>query len=283
MNVRLLLLFLVATAPLASRGRQETSPPLRNGPAPAHNAAPAPANPGAAATNTAPEDNILDQIAFDDVPLDEAITQLARMARINIKIDPALLNQKAADGTAVPLPRVKERWRNVTARQALQALLYNNGWQMELVPEPVPNRAEVLIRARKPNSADPPITKVNLSEKPRPAGDPAAPAVPGDELLEAIAFDKLPLQDAIRQLAVMAGLNIQLDPRLASSLDAKGHPIPAPLVTGRLENVTARQAIQGLLDEYGWQATRISGNPILRIEVKDPRVPDSAELPALPR
>jgi len=289
MNAKLFLLLLIMTH-FASCGQPETTAPPTGGSAPAHPATPAPANPGAAATTIAPGDEILDQISFHELPLDEAIRQLAKMARVSIGFDPALLNRKSADGTPVPLPSVKEDWRHVTARQSLQALLYNYGWQMELTRDLVPNERDVIIEpdviihARKSNSDDPLITKVNLSEKSQPAGNPAPAqdhAASGDEILEMVHFDEEPLQDAIRQLAKLADINIQLDPRLANSLDAKGRPIPAPMLNKNLKNVSARQALLGLLDEYGWQATRIAGNPILRIEVKDPRVPDSANLPAL--
>jgi hypothetical protein len=213
-------------------------------------------------------------IAFDDLPLPDAIQQLGKLAGLNIQIDPALLNQKAADGTPIPPPSVKEKWKQVTPMQAMQALLFNYGWQTERVA----NSPTVLVRAKDPKAVGPLSTKVNLLDLAQTAG-----AARGDEAEEAVSFDGIPLPDAIRQLANVAGLNIQLDPRLANPLDANRHPIPSPTVNEKMKNVTVLQAMQALLDEFGWQATRIIDNPILRIEAKDPKAPDASAKPAQPK
>ena len=108
-------------------------------------------------------------------------------------------------------------------------------------------------------------------------------AAAGGQVAETVAFDDLPLPDALRQLGKLAGLNIQFDPRLVNRQDANHHPIPSPSVNEKMKNVTPRQAMQALLDEFGYRATGITGNPILRIEAKDAKTPDASASPARPR
>ena len=79
-------------------------------------------------------------------------------------------------------------------------------------------------------------------------------------MVETIRFDDVPLTDAIRELAILSGLNIQFDPRLANTHDVK--------VTEKWTNVTARQVLQALLDSNGLEVTQIPGNPILRASSK---------------
>ncbi len=222
--------------------------------------------------NTTPGDKVAEILVLDDLSLPDALGELAKHARLLVQVDPALLNQKAANGNPMPPPKVKERWRAVTPNQALQALLDNYGWQMERDS----NNPIIRIHAKDPNAVGPPLTKVNVLDKSLAAGAPAAVAANAtarDEVVEAMTFDDLPLPDAIRELALLSRLNIQIDPRLANPQDTNHHPILSPRVSEKMKNITPRQAMQSLLDEFGWQATRINGNPILRITARDPQAP----------
>jgi len=269
MNTKLLsFLLIMAAAPLPTLA--QTAPALqpRAEAAPLLPAAATPNKPDSMATSAAEAGPVEEAMAFDQLALPDAIRELAKLAGLNIQIDPALLNQKATDGTPIPPPSLTEQWRRVTPMQAMQALLFNYGWQMERVA----NNPIVLIRARDPNAAAPLATTVNLLD-----------AAQGGPVEETMAFDQLPLPDAIRNLAALAGMNIQLDPRLANRQDGNHQPIPFPTVNEKMKNVTARQAMQTLLDEFGWQATRITGNPILRIEALDPKAPNALAKPAQAR
>jgi type II secretory pathway component GspD/PulD (secretin) len=85
-----------------------------------------------------------------------------------------------------------------------------------------------------------------------------------------IGFDDLPLPDAIRQLAVYAGLNIQFDHKLDNPVDPVTHqPVPYPTVKERWKNLTALQAIQALLDKYDWQMKRNPNTPVVMIGPKE--------------
>ena len=94
----------------------------------------------------------------------------------------------------------------------------------------------------------------------------------GDEILETVTFDSIPLPDAVRALALQAGLNIQFDPRLLNTVgpDGRSMPITPPTITEKWKKVTAKQALTSLLDNWGWQLVMDPRTPIGRITAKDP-------------
>jgi type II secretory pathway component GspD/PulD (secretin) len=84
----------------------------------------------AAATNPAPEVAI-PVIRFTDVNLTAAIEALARQANINYMLDPKIgFGQPDATGVVKAEPVLSIRWENITAENALLALLDNYGLQM---------------------------------------------------------------------------------------------------------------------------------------------------------
>ncbi len=94
----------------------------------------------------------------------------------------------------------------------------------------------------------------------------------GDEILDPVTFDGIPLPDAVRALALQAGLNIQFDPKLLNTVGPDGHSIPIspPTITEKWKKVTAKQALTSLLDNWGWQLVMDPRTPIGRITAKDP-------------
>lgn len=74
-------------------------------------------------------------------------------------------------------------------------------------------------------------------------GVPAS-AVPQDEVIPLVEMENVRLPDALQQMARKARLNVILDPRLSTP------PFNQLTVTIRWENVTARQALMALLDNY---------------------------------
>jgi len=310
MNTLLLFLLPITAAPLACSGQTHAATLPNPEATPAQASAAVPGRPVALATNTSPANQILDTVSFDDLPLPDAIQQLTKLAGLTCQIDPVLLNRKAADGTPIPPPTVKERWKNVSPLQALYALSENYGCLVLWGPGPSP---QPIIYAG--GAADPRVIKVNLLDKTPAAGALAAPANAdqGDEIVAAMTFDNLPVTDAIRSLAVLARVNIQFDPQLFKPPDANHAPLPAPAakptlvqtpfgqaefislkpipsraaiqaptVNERYTNLTPRQAIQKLLDKYGLQLTQIPGNPILRVVAQDPKSPDAPTSPPRP-
>jgi len=95
-------------------------------------AKPAAADAGGMKAVAASADEVAAVIEFNsDTTLPQAVQTLARSAGVNIQFDPALLNQVKADGTPLPPPVVNAvRWENITARQALTALLDNYNWRL---------------------------------------------------------------------------------------------------------------------------------------------------------
>jgi type II secretory pathway component GspD/PulD (secretin) len=109
------------------------------------------------ATNTAPVVPIIPLIVMDDVPLTDAIKNLARQANLNYMLDPRIsFGQPGPDGKPVPQPTVSIRWENITAEQALNALLNNYG--LQLVEDSKTKIARVTIKD--PAAPDPLMTKI---------------------------------------------------------------------------------------------------------------------------
>jgi type II secretory pathway component GspD/PulD (secretin) len=107
----------------------------------------APAQPGA----------IIPLIVMEDVPLTEAIRNLARQAGLNYMLDPQLaIGQTGPDGKRLPQPSVSIRWENVTAEQALAALLGNHS--LQLVEDPKSKIARIVTKD--PATPEPLVTKV---------------------------------------------------------------------------------------------------------------------------
>jgi hypothetical protein len=73
-------------------------------------------------------------IQFEDVPITIGIENLARQAGINYLLDPEIgYNHSGQNGEIKPEPVVSVRWENITARQALLALL--NQYNLQLVED----------------------------------------------------------------------------------------------------------------------------------------------------
>jgi type II secretory pathway component GspD/PulD (secretin) len=123
-------------------------------PAEAKPAPEAQASAAAPQTNLAP---VIPLIVIDDTPLLDAIRNLARQAGMNLMIDPKVaFGQPGPDGKPAPQPNVSIRWENITARQALGALLSNYGLQE--VEDPKVNITRVTVKD--PAAPDPLVSKV---------------------------------------------------------------------------------------------------------------------------
>ncbi|MEY2427728.1 MAG: type pilus assembly protein PilQ [Verrucomicrobiota bacterium] len=146
-------------APLVAANDAKPAETPAPAPAPAPDAAaPAPvpaAAPAAAATSSAGA--VIPLIVMDDVPLTDAIKNLARQAGLNYIMDPAIsFGQIGPDGKPIPQPSVSIRWENVTAEQALNALL--NTYKLQLIEEPKTKIARITIKD--PAAPDPLVTRI---------------------------------------------------------------------------------------------------------------------------
>src|SRR5262249_38999019 len=105
-------------------------------------ATPAPAQAAPTANTSAP---VIPLIVMDDVPLTDAIKNLARQAGLNYMLDPKIgYGQPGPDGRPTPQPSVSIRWENVTAEQALNALL--NNYSLQLVEDTKTHIARVTVK-----------------------------------------------------------------------------------------------------------------------------------------
>ena len=100
---------------------------------------------------------VIPLIVMDDVPLTDAIKNLARQAGLNYILDPKVsFGQPGADGRPVPQPSVSIRWENVTAAQALDALL--NTYNLQRADDPKSKISRVTVKD--PAAPDPLVTEV---------------------------------------------------------------------------------------------------------------------------
>jgi type II secretory pathway component GspD/PulD (secretin) len=112
---------------------------------------------GTPAATPNPASPIIPLIVMEDASLTDAIKNLARQANINYMLDPKItFGQPGPDGKIVPQPVVSIRWENVTAEQALFALLNNYNLQMVIDPKTQIAR----VTPRDPAAPDPLVTKI---------------------------------------------------------------------------------------------------------------------------
>jgi type II secretory pathway component GspD/PulD (secretin) len=101
--------------------------------------------------------NSIPLIVMDDVPLTDAIKNLARQAGLNYMLDPKIgFGQADQSGKPTPQPMVSIRWENVSAEQALATLLGN--YSLQLVEDPKSKIARVTIKD--PATPDPLKTEI---------------------------------------------------------------------------------------------------------------------------
>lgn len=85
-----------------------------------------------------------------------------------------------------------------------------------------------------------------------------------------IQMEGVPLPDAIRNLARQAGMNLILDPVLSgSSPGADGTLYKAPTINQRLENMTARAAMEAILKEHKLVLIENPATTVFRITFAD--------------
>lgn len=100
---------------------------------------------------------VIPLIAMDDVLLTDAIKNLARQAGLNYMLDPKLnFSQPGNDGQGSGQPTVSIRWENITAEQALTALL--NNYNLQMIMDPKTKIARITFKD--PAAPEPLLSKI---------------------------------------------------------------------------------------------------------------------------
>jgi len=167
------------------------------------------------AQQAATTNKLIPLIVMDDVPLEDAIRNLARVAGINYIIDPRISSSR---------PTISGRWENTTAEQMLANVLQEHRLKM------VENPATSVARIASTNHVVHPVAASQV-------GSDTNKAIP------VILVDDVTLEEAIKAIAAQAKLKVSLDPKLSGSK-------AFPTVSFRWENLTQRQALAALLDNY---------------------------------
>ncbi len=101
--------------------------------------------------------NLIPLIVMDEVPLTDAIKNLARQANLNYMLDPKIpYGSVGPDGRTNPQPMVSLRWENLTADQALSAVL--NNYNLTVSTDPKTRIARITVKD--PAAPEPLVTKI---------------------------------------------------------------------------------------------------------------------------
>src|SRR3989449_1851049 len=143
-------------------------------------------------------DDPLPLIRMVNVPLADAIRNLARQSNLNYILDPHVPGSDFGPGRLAPKLSVTASWTNVTAQAALTALLKEHSLTM------VTNPATTITR----------IAPANLSVKPVPTSQVGANT---SSVIPSLVMDSVFLTEAVTQLARSASLAVSLDPELSAT------------------------------------------------------------------
>lgn len=98
---------------------------------------------------------------------------------------------------------------------------------------------------------------------------------PSEEIILELKYDNIELLDLIKGLAFQAELNILFDPQLVSQTSPDGQPMPQPIVPSfTMKNVTAKQALEAILDNYSYQMLHDPKTQTYRVTRKTGPMPE---------
>lgn len=201
--------------------------------------------------------NRIPLIQFADVPMTSAIKHLARQENVNYLIDLELSQMWSNLGPdPAPEPRLTFHLEDVTAWSVLSRTL--SLYDLTLVEDPVTS-----------------VACVTFADAPRRAVDAgladlvsSVPASGTNAVLPLIQFSSVPLSVALETLARQAGLKADLDPRLEEP-DAADSRLQ--MLTVSWTNLTARQALVALCENYGLAVNRDDATGVLQIKPREIR------------
>jgi hypothetical protein len=202
-------------------------------------------------TNSFPPDTkIIPLIQFADVPITTAIEHLARQADIKYMIDPRL--DRLWSGSSpdhVPEPILSIRLENVTALGTLNRLLNIRG--LVLIGDPVTHVGRITF-------GDEPWARMNASQLDLAIG---SSDLGTNEVIPLIQFSDVPLDEVLEHCFRQAGLRAKID------LELNGQP--TPILSLHWENLTIRQAILALSENYDLVIVRDQATGLLQVKPRE--------------
>jgi hypothetical protein len=207
---------------------------------------------GLATNASSTHTNRIPVIQFSDVPITTAIDALARQEEINYILDPKLPQSWNGPGSESERePSVFLHFENVTCWSALNRMLNIRG--LVLLEDPLTHVARI-------TSADEPLPIFDaslLEMKTNPS------ELYSNDIIPLIEFKSVPLDTALEHLLKQSGLNAVLDPQLKDYSDPQNR---LPAISLRWTNLTAKQAIVALCENYGFTISKDDSTGVLQIK-----------------
>jgi hypothetical protein len=207
---------------------------------------------GLPADSDALHTNLEPLIQFSDVPITTAIENLARQEELNYILTPKVSRQwdGSSPGGSVPEPQLSLRFENVKIWSVLNRLLNIRG--LVLVEDPATRVTRIAFR-------DAPLPNVDISLLNEEGNGSNSGA---NIIIPLIQFSDVPLDRALENLIKQCELHAVLDPRLKDYSDPQNQP---PMLTLRWENLTAKQALVAICQNYDLIVTKNTSTGIIQI------------------
>lgn len=195
---------------------------------------------------TAIDSNAIPLIVIDEVPLPDAVRNLARQINLNIILDPCVRGSgfRAAAGT--PNENVSIRLTNVSAGSAMALVLRKH--KLAIIANPATTVARIV-----------PTNHTVISV-------PVSALVSSNDMpVAVIALDDVPLGETIATLARQAGVGVILDRAFTQSELGRAR------ISFRWTNLNAAQALAALLENYDLQLVKEPGGDVFRLMLNPPQ------------
>ena len=211
------------------------------------------------ATNTAyfHTNGIIPLIQFADVPITTAIENLLRQESVLYMIDPKLTElgySSRSYADYVPEPLLNIRLENVTAWNTINRIL--NIRNLVLLDNPITHIARLTRSGTPLPVVDASLVEMDTNNLARPTNSP--PVV--------IQFSDTPLDVILENLIHQSSLHIKLNSRIKEPIDPrKGWFKQMPILSMRLEDVSPKQVILALCQNYGLVITKDFKTGVIQI------------------
>jgi hypothetical protein len=200
---------------------------------------------------TAQPTNLIPLIQLEAVPITSVIETLTRQAEINYIVDSKLFQKQE--------PTITVKWRNISAPDALARLLMEHGLVM------IENKFTTVSQITSSNHI------FNVVDAGLLGSDTNHVELSTNNIIQ---FWNVKLDEALKNLIQQGNLNVVVDPNVS------GHPLVhdykffsisednATMIRIHWENISARQAIVALCENYDLVIIKDSATGEIRIEPK---------------